>query len=258
MVRLPVSGTVVDMRPVTGAEDMLLLEAGGSQVEISIALANRLARRCDGSEMDAASLPLADLEALLLQFRRTLLGDRVLSHAKCPGAGCGTETDISFRISDYLAHYRPRRPRAVDAIKDEPGWFALSGSAVKFRLVTAADILASRSCPHAESELARRTICPGTASRHDRKRVQQAMETLAPPLAQEVAGRCPACGTTTQFSFDPQGFVQRELQYEAAFLYEDVNLLAGRYHWSEEKILSLPRMRRLQYAELAMRGGVAN
>jgi len=254
MWRLPVSGTLVEMRQFTGAEDMLLLEYGGDPLQVSIALANRLAYRCEEAELDAASLPLADLEAWLLRFRQMLLGDQVLSHGRCPAAGCGTETDISFRISEYLQHHRPRCPRNVSAIKEEPGWFALQGCEARFRLVTGADVVASQFQTDPELDLAKRTIRPESLSRRDLTRVQQAMEALAPPLAREIEGKCPACGTHTRFFFSPQSFVQRELQYEAAFLYEDVNLLAGRYHWSEEKILSLPRMRRLHYAELAMRG----
>jgi len=257
MLRLPVSGTLVEMRPFTGAEDMLLLESAADELEVSIALANHLACNDDRTELDAASLPFADLEALLLLLRQALLGDRVLSHGRCPAAGCGAETDISFPIHEYLAHHRPRCPRNVHAT-DEPGWYVLRDSDVRFRLVTAADMLACRREADPQRALSRRTIRPQDGSQPDIRRVQHAMESLAPPLAREVEGQCPSCGRATCFFFNPQSFVQRELRYEAAFLYEDVNLLAGSYHWSEEKILSLPRTRRLQYAELAMRGGVAN
>ena len=61
-----------------------------------------------------------------------------------------------------------------------------------------------------------------------------------------------------RFFFSACTHVQRELAHEAAFLYQDVHLLATRYHWSEDKILALPRARRLQYAELAMATGGVN
>jgi len=57
------------------------------------------------------------------------------------------------------------------------------------------------------------------------------------------------------FWFDVQSYVQRELRYDAEFLFEDVHQLATRYHWSEEEILSLPRKRRVQYVEMALRQG---
>jgi len=258
MFHLPVTGVLVEVRPFTGAEDMLLLESGGHPVEISIALVDRLARRADGAELDTLNLPVSDLEALVLQLRSELLGDQVLTHGKCAVADCGAQTDISFRIREYLWHYRPRSARNAQPIEREPGWYALCGTDLQFRLVTAEDVLATKDLRDAETELARRTIRPRSASRSDVRRVQKAMEVLAPPLTQELEGTCPACGSRSRFFFNPQIFVQQELRYEAAFLYEDVNLLAQRYHWPEEKILSLPRMRRLHYAELAMRQGVAD
>ena len=84
------------------------------------------------------------------------------------------------------------------------------------------------------------------------------MQALAPPLSGEIEGRCPECGVRAHFWFDAQRYVQRELRYDAEFLYEDVHLLASRYHWTEEKILSLPTMRRVQYVEMALRGAGGN
>lgn len=258
MFRLPISEILVEVRPFTGAEDLLLLESAGAEVEISIELARRLVRHAEDGTLDPPALPVPDLDALLLYVRRTLLGDEIVSHSKCRASDCGSETDISFRIGQYLAYHRPRVPEYVHPVKEEVGWFALRGSEATFRLVTAEDLLATKHSRHPERDLAHRTIRAGNLSARDIRRVQRAMESMAPPLAQEVEGRCPACGTTARFFFNPQGYIQRELRYEAAFLYEDVHLLAQHYHWPEEKILSLPRARRVQYAELAMREGVAH
>jgi hypothetical protein len=255
MVRLPVSGIQVELHQLTGAEDMLLLEPSADELETAVALAQRLASRSDGAAFDVAALPLSDLEALLLEQRRAVFGNSVRPQARCSGAECSTLIDVSFRVSDYLAHYRPRMPRMVELLKDEPGWFRLRGSQVSFRLVTVGDLLATQGLPNPEVELARRTVRPQEISKRELKRVQRAMEIISPPQSQELEGRCPECGTPVRFFFSPRSFVLRELQFEAAFLYEDVHLLATRYHWSEDKILSLPRARRSQYAELASRRG---
>ena len=258
MFRLPISEILVEVRPFTGGEEMLLLESGGGEVGTSIELARRLVRHAEDGTLDPAALPVPDLEALLLHVRRMLLGDEIVSHSKCQVSDCGLETDISFSIDQYLANHRSRMPGYVHPVKEEAGWFALRGSEATFRLVTADDLLATKDSRHPERELARRTIRPDNLSARDIRRVQRAMESMAPPLAREVEGRCPACGTAARFFFNPQSYIQRELRYEAAFLYEDVHLLAQRYHWPEEKILSLPHARRVQYAELAMREGVAH
>src|ERR1700730_12630593 len=167
MFRLPVTGILVEFGVFTGADDLLLLESAGHEMETSIALADRMAYRLDGKDLRAASWPSTDLDALLLRQRLEVFGDEVLSHGICPAAECRTKTDISFRISEYLAHHRPHMPRNAQAIPEEPGWFALRRSDVKFRLVTVADLVATMGHLNPEQELIRRTICPDDASRHD-------------------------------------------------------------------------------------------
>ena len=108
MFRLPISQLVVELRPYTGAEDMLLLESREHELWLSVALVRRLAKRSDGKVLDAAALPLPDVEALLLEMRRTLFGDVLHAKADCHARGCGQRTDIAFSIGDYLAHRRPR------------------------------------------------------------------------------------------------------------------------------------------------------
>jgi len=256
MFRLPISGIEVEFRQATGAEDMLLLEGDGRLVETSIALAEALAYLPDGGDLDAAALPVSDLEALLLELRRRLLGELIASRGQCPIEECATPTDVSFSISEYLAHRRGRKPADVEPVSAEPSWFQLLGSDVQFRLVTAGDLAAAVRSADPERELARRTI-RSNLPRHW-KRAQNKMQALAPPLSGEMEGRCPGCGGAVRFWFDVQSYVQRELRYDAEFLYEDVHLLAGQYHWTEEKILSLPRRRRAQYVEMALRGAGGN
>ena len=253
VIRLPVSEADVELRAPTGCDDLLLLETIGDPVEISMAWLDRLARRADGSPLNAGELPFTDLQGLLLEQRRTLLGDEVLARSRCARAECGSPTDISFRVSEYLHHHRPRLPKQVCAA-DAPGWFRLQPGSVLFRPPTAADVAAARRTANPERELARRTLRPDSVKGAELKRVQRAMESVAPCLSAEIQGRCPECGALARFWFDVEHYIQRELRFEAECLYEDVNLLAGRYHWSEERILGLPRVRRLQYAELAVRG----
>ncbi len=253
MIRLPVSNATVELRPPTGADDMVLLEMTGDPVEISIAWLDRLGQCADGVPLDAGSLSLTDLDWLLLEQRRMLLGDDVLARSRCPAANCGVRTDISFRVSEYLLQHQPRKPRQVQSA-DAPGWFRLRGSTVMFRPPTAADVAAARRTSNPERELAHRTVRPENVTGAELRRAQRAMEVLAPCVPGEVQGRCPDCDTPARFWFDVERYVLRELRFEAEWLYEDVNLLAGRYHWSEERILALPRARRVQYADLAMWG----
>jgi hypothetical protein len=77
------------------------------------------------------------------------------------------------------------------------------------------------------------------------------MERLAPSLVEDVTGDCPECGAGIAMRFDPLGYCLRELRDQALSVYDDVHVLACVYHWPEDRILSLPRARRLRYAEMA-------
>jgi len=77
------------------------------------------------------------------------------------------------------------------------------------------------------------------------------METMAPSLSGDLQGTCPECGVEVVVYFDTRQFCLRELRDRAAFIYQDIDLLARRYHWSETDILTMPHVRRTNYAELA-------
>jgi hypothetical protein len=257
MFRMPVTGMTFELHDATGEDDLLLLDRAGDPLGLSLELARRLATPSVGGELDAGRLPVSDLEALLLELRRRTFGDVIDTRGRCPQRECNAAIDLSFRISDYLRSHRARKPATVQPLASDPGWFQLAGRAAQFRLVTVEDLAAAAASPDPEKELARRTIRSESSGlgNDNHRREQRAMEQLAPPLSDEIQGVCPECGNPVRFWFDVQRFVQGELRHEAEFLYDDVHQLASRYHWSEEKILALPRRRRMQYVERALRPG---
>lgn len=255
---LPVSGRRVALRQPTGRDEMLLLEARGAEPARAIAFATRLA--CDGT--DAASLPVPDLDALLLRLRQALVGDRLLTETACPARGCRARVDISFGIEAFLTHHRPHQPRLrawqVTPCAEPAGWFGLRavGAApdtARFRLPTAGDERDAAGQPDAAAALARRCIAPLPLPARARRAAEAAMAALAPPLAGPLSGTCPECGADVTIGFDPRRFVLAELRARAGFVAEDVDALAGRYHWTERAILELPGTRRTAYAEMARR-----
>jgi hypothetical protein len=246
---LPVSGLDVLLRQPAGAEDLLLAEATACDTRLAISLASHVARPARGGSVDFGALPITDLDALLLGIRRMMLGDHVRTDVVCGADGCGARVDIGFRITDYLAHHRPRKARGVRP-GDEPGWFFLEGAGVSFRLPSGTDQVDTLHVQHAARELAERCLRPADVSTRVRRRVESAMEMLAPSLSNDLEGLCPACRATVSVPFDPQRYVLQELRETGALLYEEIHLLASHYHWSEEAILALPRPRRAMYAEL--------
>ena len=246
------------MRLPDGSDDLLLVESGRLDMDVALALLGRLARKADDAPLDIATLPISDVDALVLRLRQRTVGDVVSGEELCRAPGCHTRVDITFSIESYLDHHRPAMPSGVVRSADD-GWFTLSDAAVEFRLPCAADYVAIAGASMPEDVLLQRCVRPAGITEEVRRRVEQAMEAMSPSLHSELEGRCPACGATVEATFDPVQYALRELYDQAAFIYEEVCAIAHFYHWSEADILALPAARRARYAELgaqqAQRGG---
>jgi hypothetical protein len=266
--RLPVCGRTVVLRPLSGEEDLLLREAGRSpaaEAALAVTLARRLAWADDGEALTWEDTAVTDLDALLLRVRQAAIGDRVRSSIPCPSAGCECPIGISFGIEAYLSHHAPcPRPRirgwTAEADR-ESGWFALvppggdDGPRLRFRLPTASDQMAVAGREDAAASLAGRCLRPADAPGRLVRRAEAMMEAMAPSLADDLQGDCPECGGRFTLRFDARWFCLRELGNRASYVYQDVDLLARRYHWSEGQILALSHSRRAAYADLALQRG---
>jgi hypothetical protein len=242
-----------------------MAEAAPGDVGLALVIAKRLVRASDGVDLDWDLIPVTDLDAIVLRLRQLLIGDRVVTDVRCRNQDCGSRIDFEFRISAYVAHHYPKSERlplrkwSVEPVDAEPGWYRLSRVAADstetmlalFRLPSGIDQLAVAGLPDAAEALARRCIRPADLPRRWRRRVEAAMEKIAPSLSADVQGQCPQCGGRIRVRFDARQYCLEELRNLAAFVYEDVDALAQRYHWSEDAILAMPNARRASYAELA-------
>lgn len=247
-IRLPVSGLEIALRQPSGAEDVLLVEATVCDIYLALALLSRIAQVTNSSVVPWEDLPIPDLDLLLLQVRQMVFGSLIQADAFCPVKDCGTRIEVALRIGDYLVHHRPCPVVDVEQAL-EAGWLQFQDVAISFRLPTVADRLAIANQPEPECELVRRCVRPSELSAEQLDRVEQAMEALAPNLDNTLQGICPECGKTVDIYFDPEQFTLQELRNQAAFIYDDVHLLASHYQWSESEILALPRHRRRRYAD---------
>lgn len=80
----------------------------------------------------------------------------------------------------------------------------------------------------------------------DLERIDQALEEVSPDVADSVRSTCPTCGEPTRSRLDPLTFGFPD----TLGILREVNAIAGRYGWSEERILALPAHRRSTYAAL--------
>jgi hypothetical protein len=250
IVRLPVAGIDVLVQLPTGAEDILLFEAGPPDFALALALLSRVVHRVDGEPIDWRTLAVTDVDVLLLRLRQRVLGDAVIADVLCPAPGCNARVDITFTIGGYVDHHRPRTAIQVRPA-DEQGWFRLHDGDVEFRVPRATDQVAIALEPRPEHALLIRCVRTTKLSAPARRRVEAAMEAMAPSLLSELQGTCPECGHAVTCNFDPLQYTLRELRDQAAFVYEEVCAIARYTHWSEAEILALPTARRVRYAELA-------
>ena len=254
---LPISGVAVALRQPTGTEDVLLAEGRVSDPSLTLALAERLAWTEAGS--DWAGFAVTDIDVLIVRLRQAIVGDRVIADVRCDGPSCGRRVDLSFGLGAYLAHHRPNPARArgrgwsAEPCRDEPGWFSLrdeSKGVARFRLPTLGDQIAVEGLPDTTSVLAARCIRSEHLS-HIVSRTEAAMRALAPALSGPIKGRCPDCAAPINAYFNARLYCLQELSDHARFVYDDIDALAERYHWSERAILGLPNDRRTRYADRA-------
>jgi hypothetical protein len=261
---LPVSGLAVALVAPTGAEEVLLAERRAEDASLALALAERLGRA--EAEVDWAALSITDIDVLIARLRMAVVGDRVLGEAACVSPACAQKVDLSFRLSDWLDHHRPRggvpkgRDWRAEPAADAPGWRILivqGAEVARFRLPTLADQIAAQDAADPATALAEHVIRPADLPARLRARAEAGMEKLAPALAGPMQGQCPHCGVAITALFQPRQYCLRELRDRARFVYEDVDALAERYHWTERAILRLPTARRTQYVERARQARAA-
>lgn len=246
--RLPVSGSVVELRPPSGADDLLLAESPRADWSLATNLLDRLAPLATADVAGGAGWAhqsLTDCDAVLLELRRNIAGDRILTDTVCTTGTCGRRIDVGFRISDLLSHRRIRKPPGVEP-SDEAGWYRMD--VCEFRLPTPHDLL-GLSNP-TRSELADLCVRPDRIRGLRLARIESAMDAVSPSLSGDLKVRCPECGTDLDVYFDALVYVLEELRARAAGVYADIHLLAWAYHWPEGEIIALSSIRRARYVAL--------
>ena len=246
---LPVSGVALAVREPTGEDELYVVETALAPLLALLELLRRVASTATGGPLDWGSFPAADLDAAALVIRRSWIGDAIRTDATCPGPGCRERIDVSFDIADYIEHHRPRRPRGVTEAPGG-GWFTLAGEAVRFRIPTVADLLAAASGDRPGEMLSGRCVEAPELSRPLARRLDRALNPLAPSLDDLLGGRCPACGHEVTMRFDPLAYTLTELRNAFSGIHLETHALASAYGWPEDAILALPRSRRRRYASI--------
>jgi len=240
MLTLPISGVEASWRPAIGRDDIALADG-----------AHGLAGAVDyvrsavefAPHTDPLGLPVGDVDLLIVWNRRQQRGDTMVAEGHC--GRCLEPVDVRFSLAAYAAHHRPRACRRAEPVGD--GLFRLRSRSALFRLPTAGDVLVAAASADPRSQLFARCLRE-PVSAPTRRAVETAMAQLAPTLRAAVSGSCPECGTAFELEVDARELSMVELRRDAIAVYDDVNLIATAYGWSEDVILDLPSERRRRYA----------
>ena len=249
----------VRLRPVAGDDHAFLLdsEQGVTPDERATAL---LARCIDEEDPGAlvASLVVGDREALLLQLRRLTIGEALECVVSCPASECGEPLELELRVDDLLVDaYEEPQPTYELAVGPE------ASEIVRFRLPTVADVRAAASRRNDADEIVADLLarCLATSDASDPLPAVELDTDVNEALAAALADRdpqaeieldlvCPACATPFSVVLDTANYLLKELDAQAAALFEEVHALAYYYHWSEHDILAMAPTRRERYLGL--------
>lgn len=250
MPRTPIAGVAYRWREASGDDDVLLRERGPG-LATAIALAGRRALGEAGEPLDAGALPVGDVDAIVVELRRAVLGDQLIAEGRC--GACEARIDIAFSLAAYMEHRRPRPSRAAG--RAEPPWWRLHRYALTFRAPTATEVLETAADGGADPAAALADRCMrGELSARARRAAERALAVVAPTLRSEVTGTCPECEADVPLDVDARELCLAELRFLGGAVLEDVHLLASEYHWGESEILQLPSSRRAAYAEYVRAG----
>ncbi|MHA7291344.1 hypothetical protein ACX80V_17110 [Arthrobacter sp. MDT3-24] len=240
MLALPISGVQATWRPATGCDDIALADSAlgleGAVEYVGSAV------RFDPS-IGAHDLPIGDVDLLVVWDRRQRRGDTMVAEGRC--VRCLEPVDVRFSLAAYAAHHRPRPSRRAEPVGD--GWFRLRNGSAEFLVPTASDVLAVEASLDARAALLARCV-RGPVTPATVRSIGAAMARLAPTLHAAVAGTCPECGGAFELEVDARELCMAELRRDAITVYDDVNLIATAYGWSQDDILALPSARRRRYA----------
>lgn len=203
---------------------------------------------------ELARLSIGRRDALLLDARERVFGQRLTSVSSCPA--CGEPLEATFEVSDLRVGAEGVERREVLEL-DAGGYqihFRLPDSLDQASLAACADVAAAR-------DLLLRRCLLGVS----RGGEEGGAESLPPEVLEAVARRmeemdpqadvrldlsCGACGHAWEEAFDIGSFFCAELDAWAGRVLVETHTLARAYGWSEGDILMMSAARRQFYLNL--------
>lgn len=188
-------------------------------------------------------LSVGERDALLLALRELTLGESLVAVVSCPS--CADLLEVELAAADLRVEKAPSGA--------EPLELELEGRRIRFRLPTAADLVAVASAADVEEGralLLERCVIDGELAAEGEEALAGGMAEADPGAWVELELACPGCGEEWSAPFDIVSFFWAEVDACARRLVRDVHALALAYGWRESDVLALSAERRQAYLEL--------
>ncbi|MEP7270478.1 MAG: hypothetical protein ABI882_03190 [Acidobacteriota bacterium] len=205
-------------------------------------------------ETETAKWAIPHRDAELLNLREQLFGKKLDAVVRC--VACGEQAEIEFSIDNMRGAFADSRTEANSV--NHSRTMQIDGHRVRYRAPNSEDLAAIcgvGDMAAARSMLFERCIefrgaMSGSANAALAERVLDRLSREHGWTDTRVSFDCPGCGTTRQAPFDIASFLWREVDDWARRMLREIHLLASRYGWSENDILSMNARRRQAYVEM--------
>jgi hypothetical protein len=211
---------------VEGTDTLSLSEPTGADERAARGSAQALLERVIPGPIRVDDLTVGDRDRALAALYRMLYGDDVRADARC--VACGSRFEMRFRLGDLVADRRPDG-RARDGV------LTMGESILRVPRVRDLGVTAPES-------LVERLVTAGPLP--EIEAASEAIDAADPALELDLTGNCPECGEVQSCGFSMTRFFSAALHQDLAALMSEVHLLATRYGWAFDAILSLTRSER--------------
>jgi hypothetical protein len=234
--------------PTFGERRLLLKELDGhaellvdpDDPEVVPRLLGRLLAEPAGGEVDVAGLLCVWRDRVFAALFERELGGRVHSQAAC--GACGEEYAFGFDLASVLRS-QDEAAEATGTRADDRGRLPV-GADAWVRPPTIGD-LATYADPAALAD----ALCGCSLPQN---RVEAVLEKAVPLLTLDLETRCLSCEEQQVMRFDVVRYTLESLAAERPLLIRETHLVASRYGWGHDTIMSLTRADRRAYAALVL------
>lgn len=241
------------MHSLSAADVVQVWELGESSRVVDKGLLLLAAADPDRPYRELARLSVGSRNTVLFALRERMFGPHLRALVHCPA--CGEKLEFSTALAD-LCRFDAQAPEERD--------YRLSadGFEVGFRPPRISDLAAVAAL--GDIDEARRTLIRNCVSHAEREgaaipandlpaavveAIEEELGDLDPNSDIVLNLDCAACGHAWSTALDIASFLWSEVAFLAQHLFDEVDLLARAYGWSEDAILAMSSARRRRYLD---------